>query len=508
MKAKRPLILIIRDGWGHNPKRDKNAIALAKTPNTDKLMRECPHTLVHTSGERVGLPGGSQGNSEVGHLNLGAGRIVYQMQVRINRSIEDGSFFRNREILSAIENCRKRNSSLHIMGIAQDEGVHGLADHCIAILRLCRRMGFRDVLCHAFTDGRDSPPKSASRYIGKIENAMKGMGLGRVATVTGRYYAMDRDRRWERVRVAYNALTKGRGERAGSWRQALEDAYRVGETDEFIRPRIIGDFRGMKDGDSVIFYNYRLDRARELTRAFVERGFREFPRRLLDLRYICFTEYYRGVNAGVAFGPVPLKNTFGGYIARKGLRQLRISETEKYAHVTFFFNGQIEEPSRNEDRILVPSPKVPTYDLRPEMSAYEVTDALVKELEKKRHDVIVCNLVNGDMVGHTGNLKAAVRACEAVDDCIGRIVKAALGLGGILLIGADHGNAEEMHGGHRTTHTLNDVPYILVAGDPKLRKCRLRKGGNLGDVAPTMLEILGLPKPGEMTGESLIVHSR
>jgi 2,3-bisphosphoglycerate-independent phosphoglycerate mutase len=505
---KSPLILIIRDGWGINPKKDGNAVLLAKVPNTDRLEKDYPHCALKCHGEYVGLPAGNQGNSEVGHLNIGAGRVVYQSLTRIDKSIEDRSFFRNSAFLKAIQNCKKNKSALHIMGLIQDQGVHAVTRHCIALLELAKKEGLEDVYVHAFTDGRDTPPKSAEDYLKQLQDAINSLGIGRVASVIGRYYAMDRDNRWDRIELAYNALVKGEGKKVKSWKQAIEDAYSKKETDEFIKPRLI-EFEGIKDRDSVIFFNYRLDRARQLTHAIVDKDFDKFKREKRDILYVAFTDYYSKMDAEIAFPQISNKNLLGEVLSKNNLHQLRIAETEKYAHVTFFFNGQDEAPFRNEVRVLINSPKVATYDLKPEMSAYEVTEALIDKINEDKYDVIILNFANGDMVGHTGILKAAVKAVEAVDICLGKIVELVVKKKkGTVLITADHGNCEEMvdyvTGKTKTAHTTNDVPFILVSEDKKLKNAKLRDG-ILADIAPTILDILGIKKPKEMTGKSLIV---
>jgi 2,3-bisphosphoglycerate-independent phosphoglycerate mutase len=504
---KSPLILIIRDGWGINPKKEGNAILLGKTPNTNRYEKEYPHCVLKCHGEYVGLPAGNQGNSEVGHLNIGAGRVVYQSLTRIDKSIEDGSFFRNNAFLKAIKNCKKKKSRLHIMGLIQDQGVHAVTRHGIALLELAKKEGLEDVYVHAFTDGRDTPPQSAENYLRQLQDAINNLGIGRVASVMGRYYSMDRDNRWDRTELAYNALVKGEGRKVKSWKEAIEDAYSRKETDEFIKPRVI-DFDGIKDKDSVIFFNYRLDRARQLTHAFTDKEFSNFKREKRDVFYVAFTDYYDKMNAEIAFPPITNKNLLGEVLSRKGLYQLRAAETEKYAHVTFFFNGQNETPFKNEIRVLINSPKVATYDLKPEMSAYEVTEAVIDKINEDKYDVIIINFANGDMVGHTGVLKAAIKAVETVDLCIGKIVDLAVKeKKGIVIITADHGNCEEMidyvTGKAKTAHTTNDVPFIVVSDDKKLKDVKLRNG-ILADIAPTMLEILDIKKPKEMTGESLI----
>ena len=504
---KRLLVLIIMDGWGIAPAGKENAISLARTPNFNELWKSCPHTTLHASGEPVGVPAGMQGSSEVGHLNIGAGRIVYQSWVRINNAIKDKSFFKNPELLAAIKSCKKKKSSLHLMGLVQDQGVHAHQDHLFALLKLCKMQKFKDVWIHFFSDGRDTPPKSALTYLYALEKEMKKLGFGKIGTIIGRYYAMDRDNRWERTEKAYWALAEARGMHVRNASEGIEKAYAAGESDEFITPKIVDDFQGMKNNDSVIFFNYRLDRTRQITKAFVEPGFKEFKRKKLKLHYVGMTEYYSGMHAHVAFGPQNMKNLLGEIISKHGLKQLRISETEKYAHVTFFFNGQMEKANKGEDRILIPSPKVATYDLKPEMSVYEVTNKLVEELGKNKHDVVICNLVNCDMVGHTGKMHEIIKAIEAVDECVGKIARKTLQMNGTVIITADHGNAEvkiSKEGEILTAHTINDVPLILVSGNEKLKNAKLKKG-KLADIAPTMLQLFGIKKPKEMTAESLII---
>jgi 2,3-bisphosphoglycerate-independent phosphoglycerate mutase len=506
----KPLVLIVMDGWGMGKNhKGGNAILMANPENFNRLWKSYPHTTLKAHGEWVGLPKGTQGNSEIGHLNIGSGRIVYHPLVQINKAIKDGTFFENKRFLGAITHCKKRRSSLHIMGLVQDQGVHAHQDHLFALLRLCAKEKFSNVFIHFFADGRDTPPKSAMKFLSALERKLRRLKVGKIATIMGRYYAMDRDNRWARTEKAYNALLGKPVRRALTPRDAIMSAYASGESDEFISPTAIGDFSGIKNGDSIIFFNYRLDRARQLTKAFVEKHFPYFKRqRLNDIFFVAMTEYYKGIPAHVAFEQVTMKNLFGTVIANKGLRQLRISETEKYAHVTFFFNGQIEKPNKGEDRILIPSPKVPTYDLKPEMSAYEITDRLIQELESDTYDVIISNLVNCDMVGHTGVMPAIIKAVKTVDECIGRIADAVIRKGGAVIITADHGNAELKRGKKGeilTAHTTSDVPFILVTEHPQFRHAKLRKG-ILADIAPTMLELLGIMKPEEMTGSSLIVH--
>ncbi len=509
MKDKLTMLMIL-DGFGENKEEKANAVKLANTPNIDKLMKTCPTTDIHTSGLDVGLPEGQMGNSEVGHTNIGAGRIVYQELTRITKSIEDGDFFTNEEFIAAIENCKKYNSKLHIMGLLSNGGVHSHIRHLFGLLELAKRRDFEDVYVHCFMDGRDTAPSSGESFISELEEKMKEKGVGKIATITGRFYAMDRDKRWQRVEKAYNALVRGEGEKATSAIGAIESSYQKEIFDEFIEPTVIvnGETPVATIGkhDSVIFFNYRPDRAREITRTLVDKEFNEFEvEKDLDLYYVCMTSYDETMpNVHIAFKKEELKNTFGEYISKHGLTQLRIAETEKYAHVTFFFNGGEEKQYPGEDRILVPSPKVETYDLKPEMSAYEVTDKVVEAINSKKYDCIILNYANPDMVGHTGVLEAAIKAIETIDECVGRVVEAVNNQDGVLLITADHGNAEQMidykTGEPHTAHTTNPVPLILVG----MENAKLREG-RLADLAPTMLDIMNLEKPAEMTGESLII---
>ena len=502
-------MLMILDGFGNNSNESGNAVQIAKTPNIDELMKKNPTTQIHASGLAVGLPEGQMGNSEVGHTNIGAGRIVYQELTRITKSIEDGDFFSIPELCAAIEHCKQNNSKLHIMGLLSDGGVHSHMRHLFAILELAKRKGFEDVYVHCFLDGRDTPPASGENYILKLEEKMKEKEIGKIATISGRFYAMDRDKRWQRVEKAYNAMVKGEGVKSTSAEMAIESSYQKEVFDEFVEPTVIcsnnNPIATIDDNDSVIFYNFRPDRAREITRAIVDKDFNEFEtKKLNNIYFVCFTQYDETMpNVEIAFKPTVLKNTFGEYISKKGLKQLRIAETEKYAHVTFFFNGGNEKQYEGEDRILVPSPKVETYDLKPEMSAYEVTENVVNAIESQKYDTIILNYANPDMVGHTGNLDATVKAIEAIDECVGKVVKAINDVNGVLLITADHGNAEQMidykTGEPHTAHTTNPVPLVLIGmEDVKLKE------GKLADLAPTMLEIMGLEKPEEMTGESII----
>ncbi|MEA3323777.1 MAG: 2,3-bisphosphoglycerate-independent phosphoglycerate mutase [Euryarchaeota archaeon] len=497
------LILIILDGFGLAEPTRGNAIAHAKTLNLDRLRKEYPTCTLQASGEAVGLPDGQMGNSEVGHLNIGAGRIVYQDLTRINREIADETFFKNPVLRKAIEHAKKHGSCLHLIGLLSDGGVHSHITHLRALLEMASAAEVRTQI-HAFLDGRDVPPKSALGYIGAVDDMIDGMVGGfRVGTVMGRYYAMDRDNRWDRVEKAYRALVSGEGIPAESASDAAAEAYARGETDEFVLPTVVNDHIPIADDDSVIFFNFRPDRARQITRAFVDDDFSHFKRsKLSNLCFVCMTEYDATIDAPVAFAPEEIKNTLGEVLSKHGLTQLRIAETEKYAHVTFFFNGGIETPNPGEDRCLIPSPKVATYDLKPEMSAYEVTDAVIERIGS--YDAIILNYANCDMVGHTGIFDAAVQAVETVDTCVGRVIDAVLKVGGSALITADHGNAEKLvmeDGTPYTAHTTNPVPLILVT-DQAVGV----RDGKLADIAPTMLEMLGVPKPDEMTGESVVVH--
>ncbi len=508
MKNKLTMLMIL-DGFGENTNERGNAVKIANTPNLDKLMKVCPTTDIFTSGMHVGLPEGQMGNSEVGHTNIGAGRIVYQELTRITKSIEDGDFFAIQEFNEAIENCKKNNSDLHIMGLLSDGGVHSHIRHLYALLELAKRKGIENVYVHCFLDGRDTPPASAEGYIAQLEEKMKEKQTGKIASIMGRFYAMDRDKRWERIQKAYNALVNGEGQKAPTAISAIEGSYQKEVFDEFVEPTVICNgeepIATIKENDSVIFFNFRPDRAREITRTIVDDQFNEFETKKQKVFFVCMTQYDETLpNVKIAFKPTVLANTFGEYISSKGYTQLRIAETEKYAHVTFFFNGGEEKQYQGEDRILVPSPKVETYDMKPEMSAYEVTDKVVEAIGEDKYDCIILNFANPDMVGHTGNLEAAVKAIETIDECVGRIVKIVEEKQGVLLITADHGNAEQMidyqTGEPHTAHTTNPVPLILVGmNDVQLKQ------GKLADLAPTMLDIMGLEKPQEMTGESIIV---
>ena len=503
---KKPVALIIMDGFGYNPDSYGNAIADAKKPNLDKLFAECPHTLIGASGLDVGLPDGQMGNSEVGHTNIGAGRVVYQMLVKISKSIKEGAIRKNPAIVGAVENCVKNGSALHLMGLLSDGGVHSHIEHLFGLMEMAKDMGVEKIYVHAFLDGRDVPPTSGAEYMEKLVGETQRIGAGKVATVMGRFYAMDRDNAWDRVEKAYAAMVYGEGVEGCCPVGAIKKSYEEGVTDEFMVPTVLDKEGTIKAGDSVIFFNFRPDRARQITRAFVDPDFTGFPRKngFFPLHFVCMTQYDATMpNVHVAFPPEALTMTMGEYISKNGLTQLRIAETQKYAHVTFFYNGGEEKTFPGEDRILIKSPDVETFDLKPEMSAYEVTDAVVKAIEEDKYNMIILNYANCDMVGHTGIEEAATKAVEAVDACVGRTVDAILKAGGAALITADHGNAEKMKepdGAPFTAHTTNPVP-LIVAGYP----CKLRDGGRLADLSPTMLDIMGLPKPPEMDGESLIV---
>ena len=510
--SKKPTVLMILDGYGLNDNCDANAVCEAKTPIMDQLISQCPFVKGNASGMAVGLPEGQMGNSEVGHLNMGAGRIVYQELTRISKEIEDGDFFQNEALLKAVRNAKANDSALHLFGLLSDGGVHSHNTHVYGILELAKREGLSKVFVHCFLDGRDTPTTAGKEYIKELNDKMKELGVGQVASVMGRYYAMDRDNRWDRVERAYNVMTKGEGNQAECPVCAVKDSYAAEKTDEFVEPTAIvkdGQPVGIiKDKDSVIFFNFRPDRAREITRAFCDDGFTGFARdKRLDLTYVCFTEYDPTIqNKDVAFHKVAISNTFGELLAANGMTQARIAETEKYAHVTFFFNGGVEEPNKGEDRILVKSPKVATYDLKPEMSAYEVCDKLTEAIRSGKYDVIIINFANPDMVGHTGVEDAAIKAVEAVDACVGKAVDAVKEVGGQMFICADHGNAEQLKdyvtGETFTAHTTNPVPFILVNAEPGYG---LREGGCLADIAPTLIEMMGMEQPKEMTGKSLLI---
>ncbi len=504
--AKKPIALIIMDGFGCNSDNYGNAIAAADTPNIDKYMKG-PNTIIGASGLDVGLPDGQMGNSEVGHTNIGAGRIVYQMLVKISKSIKDGDFFENPALLSAMNNCKEKNSALHLMGLLSPGGVHSHMEHLYGLLEMAKRNGLEKVYVHAFLDGRDEPPSSAAEFMSETCDKIKEIGVGSVATISGRFYAMDRDNAWDRVEKAYNAMVLGDGVDANGKCpvQAIKDSYANEVTDEFMLPTVTDKNGMIKENDSVIFFNFRPDRARQITRAFVDPEFKGFERKngFFPVNFVCMAQYDAAMpNVSVAFPPEALKMTLGEYLSKLGKTQLRIAETQKYAHVTFFFNGGEEKQFDGEDRILIKSPDVETFDMKPEMSAYEVTDAVVDAINSDKYDVIILNYANCDMVGHTGIFDAAKAAVEAVDTCVGRMVDAIQAKGGVALITADHGNADKMYepdGSAFTAHTTNPVPFIVVGYD-----CELRDGGVLADIAPTILQILEVPQPEEMTGKSLI----
>lgn len=509
---KKPTVLMILDGYGLSDSLEGNAVKKGKTPVMDRLMREYPFVKGNASGMAVGLPDGQMGNSEVGHLNMGAGRIVYQELTKISKLIEEGDFFENEALLSACANVKENASALHLMGLLSDGGVHSHNTHLYGLLRLAKRQGIDKVYVHCFLDGRDTPPASGKGYIEELEKEMKKIGVGKTATVMGRYYAMDRDNRWDRVEKAYRAMTSGEGEKASEAAEAVQNSYNQEITDEFVLPTVIegaDPLEGrIKEKDSVIFFNFRPDRAREITRAFCDGRFEGFERgERIKTVFVCFTEYDPTIeNKKVAFAKEGISNTFGEFLSRSGLKQARIAETEKYAHVTFFFNGGVEEPNEGEERILVNSPKVATYDLKPEMSAYEVCDRLTEAIKSKKYDVIVINFANPDMVGHTGVESAAIQAVEAVDECVGKAVEAIKEADGQLFLCADHGNAEQLidaeTGEPFTAHTTNPVPFILVNADPAYK---LKEGGRLADIAPTLIELMEMEQPKEMTGKSLLI---
>lgn len=506
-------MLIILDGFGVSKHKEGNAIYAANRPNLTNYWNYYPHTTIQASGLDVGLPEGQMGNSEVGHLNMGAGRIVYQDLVRITKDIKEGGFFKNPQLLAAVENAKRNDAALHLMGLVSDGGVHSHIEHLYALLELAKQHGLQKVYVHCFLDGRDVPPSSAKTYIEALQNKMDELGIGSIATIMGRYYAMDRDKRWDRVKRAYDAMVLGEGYRAASGLEAVEKAYERGETDEFVVPTVIekdnAPVATVKPNDSIIFFNFRADRARELTSSFINPDFDGFERGngYFPVFFVSMTQYDATFeNILFAYPPQELKNTFGEYISHLGLKQLRIAETEKYAHVTFFFNGGVETPNEREDRVLIPSPKVATYDMKPEMSAFEVTEEVIRRIESDKYDVIIMNYANPDMVGHTGIMEAAIAAIEAIDKCVGRVIETVRKRGGKAIITADHGNAEQMvdyvTGEPFTAHTSNPVPFIIV--DDTHVNAKLRDGGRLADVVPTLLDMMDVSKPLEMTGNSLI----
>ncbi len=503
---KKPVVLCIMDGFGIRETKDGNAILNAATPNLTKLFAENPFTTIGASGLDVGLPDGQMGNSEVGHTNIGAGRVVYQMLVKISKSIKDGKFFEIEAMKNAMENCVKNDSALHMIGLLSDGGVHSHIEHLYGILEMAKQYGLKKVYVHCLLDGRDVSTTSGAGFIRDLENKMASLGVGKVASLMGRYYAMDRDFAWDRVEKAYAAMVYGEGVEATDAAAAVEESYKNDVTDEFVLPTVIDKDGMIKSGDSVISFNFRPDRARQFTRAFVDEAFDGFERKMgyMPLTYVCMTQYDETMpNVSVAFPPEELKMTFGEYLASKNMTQLRIAETQKYAHVTFFFNGGEEKTFEGEDRILIQSPDVPTFDLMPEMSAYPVCDAVCEQILSGKYDAVILNFANCDMVGHTGIFDAAVKAVEAVDSCVGRVVKATKEMGGVVFITADHGNADCMvgeDGNPFTPHTTNPVPFCVVGYD-----CKLKEGGRLADIIPSMLTVLGLEKPAEMDGESLII---
>ena len=505
MTKKKPVMLVIMDGFGCSSIAKDNAVAQADLKVLPKLWKEYPHSYLGASGEDVGLPDGQIGNSEVGHLNIGVGRIVYQTLTKITKDIKDGAFFKKPALVGAMENVKEKDSALHLLGLVSPGGVHSSEQHLYGLLEMAKRYGLKKVYIHAFLDGRDVLPRSAGEYLQELEDKCAELGVGEIATISGRYYAMDRDKRWERVERAYKALVLGEGGKAASAAAGVEASYAAGVTDEFVEPFTVDGVDGkITAGDGVIFFNFRPDRAREITRALHDEDFPYFarPEGARPVNYVCMTQYDATITAPVAFPPEEIKDTLGEVLAQHGLHQLRIAETEKYAHVTFFFNGGVEAPNANEERILIPSPKVATYDLQPEMSAEEVTQALLAELDKDKFDAIILNFANPDMVGHTGVLGAAITAMEKVDDCAGRIVRKVLSLGGSVCITADHGNLEKMaesDGSPNTAHTTNPVPFILVSEEQhKLHN------GILADIAPTLLQLLNIKQPAAMTGKTLI----
>ena len=511
--SKKTTVLMILDGYGLNDRKDHNAVAEANTPVMDKLMKEYPFVKGNASGMAVGLPEGQMGNSEVGHLNMGAGRIVYQELTRITKEIQDGTFFENPALVKAMENCKANDSALHIYGLVSDGGVHSHITHLYGVLEMAKKFDLKKVYVHCFLDGRDTPPASGKGYVEQLEEEMKKLGVGKVASVCGRYYAMDRDNNYDRVELAYKALTKGEGLTAESATTGIQASYDRDETDEFVKPTVVVEdgkpVATIQDKDSIVFINFRPDRAREITHAFCDDDFKGFERgKRLDVTYVCFSDYDPTIpNKDVAFHKIAVTNTFGEWLAANNMTQARIAETEKYAHVTFFFNGGVEEPNKGEDRILVNSPKdVATYDLKPEMSAYEVCDKLCAAIKSEKYDVIIINFANPDMVGHTGVEAAAIKAVETVDECVGKAIDALLSVNGTMFICADHGNCEQLvdyeTGAPFTAHTTNPVPFILVNYDPAYT---LKEGGCLADIVPTLIETMGMTKPAEMTGKSLLI---
>jgi 2,3-bisphosphoglycerate-independent phosphoglycerate mutase len=506
MKTKKSVILIIRDGWGYNPKKNNNAVKSANTPNENYYLKNFPNGLLSASGEAVGLDKGYQGNSEVGHLTIGSGRIIYQSLPRINQSIKDGSFFRNQAFLKTINHCRKNNSTLHLIGLLQAQGVHSHIDHLFALLKLCKKKNFKRVFIHIITDGRDAPVNESLKHLKKLNREIKKLGLGEIVSVSGRYYAMDRDKRWARTKFAYKSVIEGEGNKIKDVENYIKEKHLLRETDEFISPASLISYQGVNNKDGIIFFNYRTDRTRQLTQAIIDKRFTGFKRNIKKVAFTAMTEYYKPFPANSAFKDIQSNKLLGEIVSQKGLRQLRISETEKYAHVTFFFNGQNEKANPKEDRIMVSSPKVATYDLKPEMSVFSIAKNLVKEIKKEQYDLIIVNLVNGDMVGHTGDTKAIIKAIESVDQAQGEIINQALKHHYTCLLIADHGNAEDQSSLVRTSHTTNPVPVILVSGDEDITRAKILKNHGLKDVAPSILQLLGIKKPKEMTGNSFIKY--
>ena len=506
MQRKKPLVLVIRDGWGIGDHGDGDMIWNADSEHAKYFEKTSPTTSLEACGEAVGLPAGTMGNSEVGHINIGAGRIIYQSLTRIDKSIRDGDFFQNEVLLNALNTAKERKSKIHLMGLIQEEGVHAATRHCHALLEFCKKNDFSDVVVHAFTDGRDTPPRSAAQHLEFLDGGMQRIGVGKMGVIVGRYYAMDRDNRWDRVKLAYDAIMKGVGTPAKNWKEAIDDSYAKGEFDEFVKPYLIDGYSGAGENDVIIFFNFRTDRVREITKAIVEKDFSEFETVKNNIFFVGMTHYYDNGNFSEVFPEIKNTNIFGEVLANAGLKQLRCAETEKFAHVTFFFNDQQNDKFPKETHILVDSPKVATYDLQPEMSAYLVRDKLVAAIESDEYDVIICNFANCDMVGHTGVPEAIKKAVEVVDSCVYDVVKAVQKKNGVAILTADHGNADQIYlsdGSPMTAHSMNPVSFTIVgAGNLKLRN-----GGNLSDIAPTCLELLGIEQPKEMTGKSLIVHA-
>lgn len=503
---KRPVVLIIRDGWGAGRKDVGDAIFNANTPHTDAYEANNPVTLLECSGMSVGLPRGYQGNSEVGHLTIGSGRIIYQSLTRVDKSIEDGDFLENPALTGAVNHALKHGTTLHLMGLIQEEGVHSVTRHCHALLDLCKRRGLTRVVIHAITDGRDTPPKSAMEHMAFLQKGIDQHGVGRIGTVIGRYFAMDRDKRWDRTELAYRAIMSAEGAPVKSWREAVESAYAAGENDEFIKPRILPGYTGVVDNDAVIFFNFRFDRTRQLTKAMIEPDFVDFKTTPRALKFVAMTHYYDKGRFEEAFPELENRAVLGEAVSDAGLKQLRCAETEKYAHVTFFFNALRNDPFPGEDRILIDSPKVATYDLQPEMSIYPVRDKLLEAIRSDAYDVIITNFANCDMVGHTGIYDAIIKAVEAVDTVVHDVVEAALAKGGVCLVTADHGNAEQTtldDGSPMTSHTTNPVPCMLIGAGAGVK---FRQGGGMKDLAPTVLDLLGIDKPSQMSGSSLIAR--